>query len=173
MRRKIMIFCNTRNIRVDDEYYSYVSEILENEKFKKLKKYNHHGIITRYEHSLDVSYMNYKICKHFNLDYISAARAGLLHDFFLNDVENKDIKDFFKCLHPQVALNNAMQVFELNDIEKDIIICHMWPLTLRLPKYKETYIITISDKICCINDLVKSLKLRMILNKIIINRMLL
>ena len=49
----------------------------------------------------------------------------------------------------------------------------MWPLTLKLPKYKETYIITISDKICCLRDLVRSLKLRMILNKVIINKMLL
>lgn len=168
-----MSFYNARGIKLDEEYYFYVCEILENEKFKKLKNYKHHGIITRYEHSLDVSYMNYRICKYLNLDYISAARAGLLHDFFLDDVENKDIKNFFKCLHPQIALKNSLQIFKINDIDRDIIICHMWPLTLKLPKYKETYIITISDKICCLRDLVRSLKLRMILNKVIINKMLL
>ena len=32
------------------------------------------------------------------------------------------------------------------DKEKDMIIKHMWPVTLAVPKYKETFIITLVDK---------------------------
>ena len=39
-----------------------------------------------------------------------------------------------------------MKIFELNEIEQDIILKHMWPLTVKLPKYKESYIITLADK---------------------------
>jgi uncharacterized protein len=31
-----------------------------------------------------------------------------------------------------------MERFTLNEIEMDIIEKHMWPLTIKLPKYKET-----------------------------------
>ena len=30
--------------------------------------------------------------------------------------------------------------------EKDIIVKHMWPLTITPPKYKESYILTLMDK---------------------------
>ena len=38
--------------------------------------------------------------------------------------------------------------FCLNVIEKDIIEKHMWPLTIRLPKYKESFIVSFVDKYC-------------------------
>ena len=55
--------------------------------------------------------------------------------------------------HPKTALKNASQVFELNDREKDIIIKHMFPLTPGLPRFKESWIVTISDKICSIMEI--------------------
>jgi len=44
-------------------------------------------------------------------------------------------------LHPRVALENAIEHFDLNDTEKDIIEKHMWPLTIRLPKTKESLVV--------------------------------
>ena len=54
--------------------------------------------------------------------------------------------------HPQVALKNATDLFKINQIEKDIILNHMWPFTLSMPKYKETYVIVLVDKYCAIMD---------------------
>ena len=35
------------------------------------------------------------------------------------------------------------------DKEKDIILKHMWPVTFfHFPKYRESYLVTIADKIC-------------------------
>ena len=39
-----------------------------------------------------------------------------------------------------------MKIFDLNKIEQDAILKHMWPLTPIPPRYKESFIITIADK---------------------------
>ena len=45
------------------------------------------------------------------------------------------------------ALENAEKICNLNEKEKDIIVKHMWPVTLlSFPKYKESFLITIFDK---------------------------
>ena len=49
-------------------------------------------------------------------------------------------------MHPQIALKNASEIFSLNELEKDIILKHMWPVTFSFPKYRESYIVTIMDK---------------------------
>lgn len=73
---------------------------------------------------------------------------GMLHDLFLYDWRKPrpDGKGLHAFRHPRVALNNASKIFDLNVKEQDIILKHMWPLTVVLPKYKESYIITLTDK---------------------------
>jgi len=45
-------------------------------------------------------------------------------------------------------LHNAMQLFSVNAVEKDIIQNHMWPATHHMPHYKESYVIVVVDKYC-------------------------
>ena len=89
-------------------------------------------------------------CKKLKLDYVSATRAAMLHDLFLYDWHEKHRDDEFTGLHafahPKVALRNANKIFLLNDKEKDIILKHMWPVTIIFPKYREAYIVTFMDK---------------------------
>ena len=40
----------------------------------------------------------------------------------------------------------------LNKKEKDIIIKHMWPLTIIPPRYIESFIITLVDKYCALKE---------------------
>ena len=75
----------------------------------------------------------------------------MLHDLFLYDWRGSKhklhLKHFHAFIHPQIALYNAEKLFNLNDKEKDIIVKHMWPVTLlSIPKYKESFLITIFDK---------------------------
>ena len=74
----------------------------------------------------------------------------MLHDLFLYDwhTHAKKTGDRFHGLtHPKTALKNASKFFELNEIEKDIIYNHMWPVTFfRIPKTKEGFITTLTDK---------------------------
>ena len=60
----------------------------------------------------------------------------------------------------------SLKNFTLNDLEKDVIVKHMWPLTIKFPKYKESYIVTFVDKYCATVEFFKYLnkkyKLRMV-----------
>ena len=140
-------------MKYNKDFYKIIKDIINNETFKNLKIYKHHYIYTRFEHSLSVSYYSYLVCKFLKLDYTSAARAGLLHDLFFYDCEDKFTrpKNHIK-MHPKIALNNAKQLFFLNDKEQDIILKHMWPLTFSLPKYLESFIITFVDKYCAFKE---------------------
>lgn len=142
----------------DSEYFNLVEDILTNKNVLSMKDYIQHGTTSCFEHSLNVSYYSYILCKKLNLDTKSAARAGLLHDLFLYDwhtstlSKNSPMKKKHAFYHPFLAYKNARKYFNLNNIEKDIILKHMWPLTIVLPKYKETYVIVLVDKLCCITE---------------------
>ena len=123
-----------------------VSDILEHEKFIKLKECVHHGT-TRFDHSFRVSYYSYKITKKLKLNYIETARGGLLHDFFINEDLSKTKQKLSMFFHPYPALKNAEKYFQINELEKDIIINHMFPtLPHKIPKSIESWIVSMVDK---------------------------
>jgi uncharacterized membrane protein len=148
----------------EKEYYETVEDILHHEEFLKLKDYFHHNS-SIYSHVHDVAYFSYRICKYFKLDYRSAARGALLHDFFLYDWRNHDEPDlarnkFHGLEHPAIAVVNAKKHFSINEIEEDIIKKHMWPLTLVPPKYKESYIVSFADKYLSSREFINEYKKR-------------
>ena len=116
----------------DIEYMEIVSEILKNREFNKLKDFTHHKT-TRMEHSKRVAYLSYRICKKLDLDYVSAARGGMLHDFFLNRYTAKNTNKLIRN-HPKIASTNAKKHFNLNKKEINIlrVICFRWLLRLNL-----------------------------------------
>ena len=138
------------------EYMECIQDLLDNEMVISLNNYIQHSNNSRLNHSLNVSYISYLVCKKCGLDYVSAARGGLLHDFFLYDRYDKNTKKPYKGVHgtahPKIALSNANKYFNLNIREKDIIRKHMWPLTISLPKYKESYVIMAIDKYCAVAE---------------------
>ena len=115
-----------------------------------MKNYRQHCNTSCYKHCMQVAYYTYVACKKLKLDYVSATRGAMLHDLFLYDWRNKSITSTLPGLHafvhPLIALENANKLFKLNNLEQDIIIKHMWPVTLKFPTYKESYIVTIMDK---------------------------
>lgn len=134
------------------EYINIVSDILEDNKFLAIKECKHHGI-NRLEHSIRVSYYSYLIAKKLKLNYIDTARGGLLHDFFTKeDLEPKKQK-LSMVFHPYNALENATNNFNLSDLEKDIIINHMFPtLPHKVPKYMESWLVSFVDKVVAIYE---------------------
>lgn len=133
----------------DKEYLDTISLYLGEEKVQALKNIPHHDS-NRLEHCLKVSYKSYKICKALNLNYESAAKAGLLHDLYFNRIEECSIfKDKFLLFaneHPEDAVKNASELFHLSALEKDAILSHMWPVSKHAPRYKESFIISMVDK---------------------------
>ncbi|MBU1538067.1 hypothetical protein KKF84_22335 [Myxococcota bacterium] len=135
---------------LEQEYTEIVADILENTEFQRLREFFHHNS-SIYQHALSVSFTSYKVCKRLKLDYRSAARGGLLHDFFLYDWRDHDEPDLAKekfhgLHHPRIALENSLKHFTLNRTERDIIVKHMWPLTLRPPITRESFIVSFVDK---------------------------
>ncbi|MBS7020757.1 MAG: HD domain-containing protein [Firmicutes bacterium] len=130
----------------DYDYYRLVEDILENDEFGKIGEIKQHGM-TRLEHSLRVSYYSYQITKKLGLHYQETARAGLLHDFFENSVDtSKKGKAQQFVNHPKEAADNAKKYFEINDLEEDIIKCHMFPSNTLVPKYMESWVVNFVDK---------------------------
>ncbi len=130
----------------DLQYMNIVNEYLNNKKFQKTKEIEQHGI-TRFEHSVRVSYYSYKITKFLHLNYKETAIGGLLHDFFIssNDAGKKEKFNMFFS-HPKLALETACREFELTKLEKDMIRNHMFPTTPAVPKYLESWIVCLVDK---------------------------
>lgn len=128
------------------EFDSIISDIVFNKEFNRLNNELHHGI-SRYEHSLRVAKYSYVVSKKMkSKNTKEITRAALLHDFYVDS-------DMVNCsetkrlgLHPKVALDNANKYYELNDMQKDIIRTHMFPVSLNIPKYKESWLVSLVDK---------------------------
>jgi len=138
------------------EFENIIDDLCNNSTVKKMQDFMQHCDTTCYDHCKNVAYYSYLICKKYNLDYKSAARAGMLHDLFLYDWRNSkkrlSLNQLHAFAHPKIALSNSIKLFDLNNKEKDIISKHMWPVTIKLPKYKESYIITFVDKFCALKE---------------------
>lgn len=158
LKTKDIITYNSNDKR---EFELIISDLVNNETVQKMKNYKQHYETTCFEHCKMVAYYSYLLCKKYNLDYVSAARAGMLHDLFLYNwrLRENGRKGFHAFTHPKTAFENASKLFNLNDKEKDIILKHMWPVTFfSLPKYKESYIITLVDKYCALQESIKAYK---------------
>ena len=137
------------------EFYKIVNPILKSKEFQKRKNFPHHGEESVYDHSIKVALKAFKMAKKFKLDAKSVAVGAILHDFYTTPwmTDNKKEKCKFNkqhgFVHAKVAYENAKIYFPnyLNPKIKDIITKHMWPLNIKLPKYKETWVVTLSDKL--------------------------
>ena len=126
-------------------FESIAEEIINSEKYQALKNEDHHGL-SRYDHSLRVARNTYKLSKKMKLDYISATRGALLHDYF-TDEDYRNTKGMKKySMHPVIALNNALREYKLNPIEENVIVSHMYPMGKVKPNCKESWLVTSVDK---------------------------
>ena len=138
------------------EFFKIINNIISNETVKNMKNYRQHCDTSCYEHCIRVAYYSYWIAKKLGLDYISTARAAMLHDLFLYDwrKSHREVKldGLHAFVHPKIALKNATKIFDLNEKEQDIISKHMWPITITFPKYIESYIVTLTDKYSAVKE---------------------
>lgn len=144
-----------------DENYirTCLDGIMNSEEAEQMKEFIQHGNITTYSHVLSVACMSYMINKRLKIcsDPRSLVIGAFLHDYYLYDwhVSPKSHK-LHGFNHPVLALKNARKSYALNPIEENIIISHMWPLTLtRVPRCSEAVIVCISDKICAIYEFLR------------------
>ncbi len=139
----------------NDAYLAEVGDILENPVVRSMENYLQHGDTTCLCHSINVSYLSYLYCAAHGWNARAAARGGLLHDLFLYDwhFHAKRTGDHFHgYTHPRRALENASRLFRLTDREREIILRHMWPLTVVPPRCREAYVVLMFDKYCSLME---------------------
>ena len=130
----------------DLQFINIVKEYMNNDNFQRIKEIEHHGI-TRLEHCIKVSYYSYVVAKILKLDYEQTAIGGLLHDFFISPEDRTKMERFESVFtHPKLALKTAESEFDLTLKEKDMIRSHMFPINFSVPKYMESWIVSIVDK---------------------------
>lgn len=137
-----------------NEFDSLIQDIINNDSFRELDLELHHGI-SRYGHSYRVAKGVYKVTKKLHWNYEEATRAALLHDFYFNYQleENGEFKNLVE--HQSMALLNANQYFKLSDRQKNMIESHMFPMCKKLPKYKESFCLTVVDKVVAFYEMNK------------------
>lgn len=146
-------------MKYEQEFLDYINPIITNDEFIKRKDYMHHINLSVYDHSMQVAYKSYLFAKKHKLDVKSITIGALLHDFYYKPwQENKTKKKFREMhgfVHAKEALENSKKTFPelINPKIEDIIVKHMFPLNIAIPKYKETWVVTYMDKVCSLDIL--------------------
>ena len=129
----------------------YGRDILNSDGMHIEKNCLQHGQISVYEHSYMVAVLCVELaimCR-IRADMRALVRGALLHDYFLYDWHEKDKSHrLHGFIHAERALKNAESDFRLTDIERNMIRAHMFPLNLVLPRYRESVLLCVAEKIC-------------------------
>ena len=133
-----------------EEFENIIKHIAEHKEFQKTKDIAHHGI-TRFDHCLRVAYFTYIVTKFLRLNYKEATEAALLHDFFTDEVEEKNGVAKLRQ-HPKHAVENAKKHFTITEKQEDIIKTHMFPVTFTPPKYLESWLVDIIDDFAAVYE---------------------
>ena len=135
-------------------------DILQSENFRSTRAHIQHGTMTVHNHCMDVARYSLLLNKKLGIgcNTHDLIRGALLHDYFLYDWHDKEYLAYRQRLHgfhhPATALRNAEKEYELNDIQREIIKKHMWPLSVVPPTCREAWVVTAADKYCSLMETV-------------------
>lgn len=138
-----------------ERFCCYYKELSSCSGFERMGAYLQHGSTSRLTHSVAVAYYSYRLAAFFGVSFHlrDLVRGALLHDYFLYDAKVKSPENYRHWTrHPEIALKNAEAEIPLTDVERDIIRSHMFPLTLSLPKCRESTVVTLVDKFCSVYE---------------------
>ncbi len=145
----------------DKAYYKEIREaapdILASRNFASTAGFIQHGNMSVRCHVIHVAKMALYLADKWGIDCDRRAmvRGALLHDFFLYDWHIGEHRLPWKLhgfYHPGRALRNAKAEFCLGSVEEDVIIKHMWPLTVVPPRNREAWLVSLADKCCSLME---------------------
>lgn len=150
-----------------NEYKNIIEDIINKEEFQRTKEDLHHGT-SKYEHLIRVSKCSFVIGKICKADTLSLTRAAVLHDFFYGGRTEKLENSYLN--HPHTAATNAKNIFNITELEAEMIETHMFHHVLlkkiipfinrkekakikeNKPKSKEGWILCLSDLLVSIME---------------------
>lgn len=137
------------------DFFDTIRDLFYTEEVQGLSRFVQHSTINRLDHITSVTYMSYVLCRKLSLDHKAAARGAILHDLFYYDWHDGDWSHRpHGYRHPGFALKNARELNPaITEKEENIILRHMFPLTVIPPKYPEGLIVSLCDKYCATREL--------------------
>lgn len=151
-----------RILRRDPEFAALAEAVLRDPRYDALRRLRHHDA-TLADHSVSVAWLSYRLARLLGLRsrLPQVTRGALLHDFFLYDwrAERPPGGGLHGLVHPRVAEANADSAFgPLSRRERDCIRSHMWPLTPIPPRYGESLVVCVADKVVSLRESLASLR---------------
>ena len=147
---------NSELSAADAEFVELVSSISMGSRLAIEEGFIQHGDTTCLKHSVAVAYFSYRAAIHYGwmgFRLFELVRGAILHDYFLYDWHDTTPKNGLHGFsHPYTAFCNALGDFDLTEIEVDVIVKHMFPLTPIFPRFKESAVVSIMDKICSLYE---------------------
>jgi uncharacterized protein len=147
------IILKNKSDNYESEFMNIAGELFKHSEVQRLTGCKHHYAKNRLDHSVEVAWYSFLLAKKLSLDCKAIVRGALLHDLFFHDWLREGWLNGVR--HPGIALKNAREVTVLSKREEDIIIKHMWPLTIKLPLYSESWVVCFVDTYCSIKDYIK------------------
>ncbi|MDR0883105.1 MAG: HD domain-containing protein [Oscillospiraceae bacterium] len=150
-------YCAARTLTPEKEpaYFAHVQDLLATKELQSLNEIPHHIPTTLLTHVSCVSFVAWRLTQKLGGDARVAARGGLLHDLYYYDWHDfsDDTHRWHGVLHPSRALKNATALLgELDQRTANAIVRHMFPFTPIPPKYRESILVSVADKICSYYD---------------------
>lgn len=150
------------NLEYAERIDGVIGRLKKDGRYEDLKKYIQHGNVTVFKHCRNVAYVSCVIADRLNLrvDYEALIVGALLHDYFLYDWHEKNSNHHLHGFyHPRRALRNAIRDYKISEREANIILRHMFPLTIVPPAHREAWIVCMADKICATKETLDNIKL--------------
>ena len=142
-------------LKYHELFIECLADLLAAEPVLRMRNFVQHSDVSCLEHCVCVAYLSLILGRAMGVNVRRATRGALLHDLFLYDWHHHKRKGFWPhgFTHPAQALQNARRYFELDPVEEDVILKHMWPLTLRhMPLTPEAAVVCLADKLCAVAE---------------------
>ena len=149
--------------RYKKEIVKHLSALMQEGPIEENKNYIQHGDVTVFDHCIAVAEYSCRMAEflHLSVNRKAMIRGALLHDYFLYDWHNPDNGHRLHGFsHPYTSLKNAKRDYSITKREADIIVKHMFPLTIVPPQTKEAWIVCLADKICAGEETIKEKRKR-------------
>ena len=129
----------------------YGGDILGSQGMLLSQSFRQHGDVSVALHCFFAAVVCVRLARALALrvDTRALVRGALLHDYFLYDWHDPDPSHRLHGFrHAGLALRNAGRDFSLGPIERNMIASHMFPMNLVLPRFRESLLLCLADKIC-------------------------
>lgn len=134
---------------------SLLGDLPQTQTVEQMHQYIQHGCVTTFDHCVNVALMSYALAETFHLPVNRRilVLGAFLHDFYLYDWHSRHHGRLHGFRHPRIARDNAAVLLNQPAEVTQIIVTHMWPLTLfHMPTSLEGWVVCFADKVVTLRE---------------------